>query len=456
MPEPAAEPAAEPGGRLVGGGPRWRVVAVVAGLLALTAVLVVTAVYRGPQFSLFDESTHADYAWEISHGQVPAAGDTLAPEIRQEWSCHGGIPGLVLPACGATGVPASAYPARGENYNFAHPPLYYLITGSIARVLDAAYPGQNFVTAARLVGLLWLLAAMAVLYVALRRFSASRPFAAVATAFLPLTPLVLHASTTVTNDAAAALSGALALFVLARLAVQQRLGWLVPAAATAFATATKVINAVPLLVVAVLFGLLAVLRWRAGDRRSARSIGLAGGAVLVSFLTVYGGWMAFQSGRGLPGWTSPVAGVSDRPVHGLPFNELLSTSFSGFPLTSTFYLPPAVNGQAVGIWVRLLTALVVAAPFVALLVFTRPTPAWLVGLGTLAGMALFPLAVEVQVYVSSGHYFPVIVPRYGMSLIPWAFGCLALAASYRRERLGTAAVTAIGGVAMVATVTGLM
>jgi hypothetical protein len=433
---------------------RGRLVAAALALAGLAAVLVLTAVARGPELSLFDEATHADYAYRLSHGQIPAKGDRMAPEILQEWSCHGSWDRKPLPPCGVPNPP-ERYAAGGENYNSMHPPTYYLLTGLAARAIDAVLPA-SFVTSARLVGLAWLLAGMAVLYLALRRLGATRPYAALGVAALPLIPTVLHASSTVSNDAPAVLAGALALLVLARVVVEERTGLLVPAAATALVTSTKVLNALPLLVVAALFALRAVLQWRRGERLAARRLVLLAGAIVVAFLVVYQGWSLFQAGRGPADWVNPIRNLSGRPVHGLPFDELLSTSFTGFPLTSQFYLQPDINGSWVAVWNRLLTALVVASPFVVLALSKPWSPAWTVGAGTLAGMLLYPLAVEVQVYLWSQLYFPSVLVRYGMTLIPWALAGLVLVASTRKALRTSVALTAGGAALMLATVTGLL
>ena len=54
---------------------------------------------------------------------------------------------------------------------------------------------------------------------------------------------------------------------------------------------------------------------------------------------VYVGWAAFQSGRGQPGWVMPLTG-SLEPVQGMPFSELLSLSFTGLQIGSSYFLQP--------------------------------------------------------------------------------------------------------------------
>lgn len=438
--------------------------AVCLALFAVAAVLVLSAIARGKTLSLFDEATHADYAYRIAHGQIPARGTPLAPEILREWSCRGGVTGLHLPPCDSSTPPVpSQYPGRGEDYNFGHPPLYYAITGVIARGLGVFLPGPHFITLARLVGLLWLFAAMVTLYAAIRRFGGGVLFAAAGAALLPLVPGVLHASSTVNNDAAAPLAGSIAALLLARLLIDGATGWLVPVLATFLVTATKVLNALPMLLVAAVCVVLAV----SGDRaarwpihvslahRRRQLLVLAGGIVL-AFLVVYQGWNLFQAHRGAQHWVSPVAGISGRPIKGLPFAELFSTLFTGISMVITnYYLQPSVDGETITLWARLLAFVVIAGPLLVMVTSARRSARWIFGLGALAGLVAYPLAVELQAFVQSGEYFPSVAGRYGMSVVPWLAACLALACCARGAGRVLVAFSGIGFVVMTLAVTGV-
>ena len=51
--------------------------------LAVASAVVIPVIFGGGQaMSRIDEPTHADFAYEISHGHIPAKGDVIAPEIR--------------------------------------------------------------------------------------------------------------------------------------------------------------------------------------------------------------------------------------------------------------------------------------------------------------------------------------------------------------------------------------
>ncbi|HEY9475138.1 MAG TPA: hypothetical protein VIS06_14995 [Mycobacteriales bacterium] len=423
----------------------------------LAAVLVGLAAVRAPQMSPFDEWTHADYAWRLAHGQVPEAGTPVAPEVLQELACRG-VAGYVprLAPCGQIDPDPAAFPSRGEDYNFSHPPLYYGVTGGLARLADAVVPGPHFFVLARLVGVLWLWAAMLVLFLALRAFDVPQKYAVLGTVLLPLFPGVLRACSTVNNDAAAPLAGALALLVFARFVGQHRLGWVFPTVSALLIVATKVINVLPLLIVAVALGVLAVSKWRSEDRTMARHMVLAVAGIGAAFLVVYEGWALFQAGRGDPNWVNPVAGVSDRPMIGSPFGELVSTLLKGMSPESDYFLPMSINGGLLVLWGRALDVAIVAAPLMALTAWARRSTAWLIGAITLAGLVAYPLVVEFQVYMSTGHYFPSVNPRYGLSMEPLALACVIMVAWKRGALRLLAMGTLAGGLAVLATVGGLV
>jgi len=443
--------------REVLGEPLIRLVSVSLAFFLIAVGLVSVVALRAPQLSPFDEATHADYAYQISHGHVPAKGSTLAPEILKQWSCHGYYDGSPLPPCAGPGTDASAYPGLGENYNFAHPPLYYAVTGMITRVADDVLPGSShFITLARLLGSLWLFSAMLVLYLALRRFGADWRLSAAAAMLLPLCPQVLFASATVTNDAPAALAGSLAVLMLARILVQRKLGWIIPALVTGLCAATKLLNALPMLSVAGVLLVVAIVLWRKEHRDEARKLALIVLGVLAATAIVYVAWTAFQSGRGLAGWKSPIQGTSDQPVVGSPVGEIFSTSFTGLQMINDFYLPPQLGSTWFTLWVRALAYLAAAAPLLLLAVTRKGAVERRLAAVALLGIISYPMIVELQVYAGQGHYFPVIRGRYGMSAIPLLIACLAMTAQRRRLHRPMLTGAGIGIAVTVASAAGLI
>ncbi|HEX5493562.1 MAG TPA: hypothetical protein VFX70_03180, partial [Mycobacteriales bacterium] len=168
------------------------------------------------------------------------------------------------------------------------------------------------------------------------------------------------------------------------------------------------------------------------------------------------GWALFQSGRGVPGWVNPIAGVNGRPVIHWPFDELLSTSLTGFHVTSGYFLPKSINGWAVLLWARALGVAVPAAPLAVLVAWPRRSAFWMSGAVTLGGLVAYPLVVEAQIYLDSRLYFPALSPRYGLSLVPCVLACVVLVAWKRGARRTLLVATGVGCVAILATVGGLL
>jgi hypothetical protein len=432
-----------------------RLVALALVLALVAGVFSLVTGYRGRELSVFDEATHADYAYQVAHGHIPHRGSVLAPVIREEWSCRGAYRKLVkLPDCHAPDKPPAKYPAGGQDYNFGHPPLYYAITGVTARALDVVVPGRHFILLARAVGALWLYAAMLVLMLAMIRLGCRWTYAFAGALLLPLSPLVLHASSAVTNDATAALCGAVGLWLLTRVIVDRNLGWVVPAIATALMTATKVLNALPALFLALVLLVLALWQRKhpededdspgALPRLELGSTLRLVAALVVPFLVVFVGWQLFQSGRGPSDWASPIKGISSHPIQGLPFDEVLSTSFAGYFPGMGYYLPGQIARPSLDAWGRLLNLLLVSAPLLAMAISRTRSRTWFVGAMALTGITLFPLAVELQAVAQDYEYFPAVISRYGMSLLPWLIGALGLVAQRKRLIKTTLAITAYG------------
>ena len=431
-------PAAVPPGRTwapdppAGRGP-WDVVNI--GLLVLLSLAITTiGVVRAPSFSAFDEATHVDYVWRLANGVVPAAGSELAPEVLDEWSCRSQDNlEAALPPCGSA-TAASAYPGAGLNYNFPHPPLYYGITALVVRAVELTGVDSSFVDVARLTGAAWLAAALVGLYLLLRTWSVPRSMALASGALLAAVPAVAHASSIVTNDAPAALSGVLALWVLTRIVLKEKLGWILPTVLTLAVAATKLMTAIAMLAVAAVAAALAVGALRGGRRGQGwRLAGIAAGmvgAVGVVFLA----WRLFQAGRGDPLYVSPIGGISTAPVVGAPWDEWAPTLFSAFGIAEDFYLQMSVSGAAAVALARLLSVVFTAAPFMGLAAFDardlRRLPAW----AALVGVLAVPLVVQLQTYVAGLEYFRYVSGRYGLSLLPITLAALVLAIEAKRWR----------------------
>jgi hypothetical protein len=420
-------------------------------IIVASAIVIPVVFGPGKALSRIDEPTHADYAWQVAHFQLPRAGSPIAQPILDHWACVG-QEGYDLPECGS-GEGAWAFPFDGQNYNFAHPPLYYVVVGFPARAIDALFPGIDFVSAARLMGIGWLAGGMFLLYAALRRWRLDPAAALIAPLLLPAFPRILHASTTVNPDAAAAVFGAAAVWIAARIFVEDYNKWLLPAIVTALAGLTKTITTVPFIAIALLivFRLVRDLRVRR-FRRADLAIPLAiAGAVLIPYAI----WQVFQGGRGDPYWTNPLVGLNTRDVSGLPGSEWLETAFSGINLASDYYLQPPLDVALMLSWTRLLNVVVIGAVFSVIVACAKEPARRSLGWMVMAGVFIYPTIVQVQAYLNTAvpQYFPNVTGRYGLALIPGAIACMCVAAwkaGYRR----IVYFFALGGLVVLAVVIG--
>jgi hypothetical protein len=244
--------------------------------------------------------------------------------------------------------------------------------------------------------------------------------------------------------------------MLGRILALRKLGWITPALVTGFCAATKILNALPMLSLAGVLVVVTIVAWRDERREEARKLALIVLAVLAATLLVWGGWMLFQSGRGLPGWKSPIAGLSDRPVVGTPIDELFGALFTGLQLLNGYYLAPQLKSTWFDMWVRVLAFLGTAAPVILIAVTKRrDVERWLAGTA-LIGMITYPVLVELQVYTTSGSYFPYVTPRYGMSVIPLLLACLVMIAQRRRLNRSMLVGVGTGAAVVLAVVSGLL
>ena len=313
--------------------------------------------------------------------------------------------------------------------------MYYLTTGLLDRMISPLIPGtHNFITVGRDLGAMWLFAAMLVLYLAARRFRIGWPYALAAAALLPLCPGVLASTSQITSDAPAALSGTLALYVLARILVDKRMGLVAPFLATVFTTGTKVLNGMPMLIVGgvTFFLALGILYKDRHNWRSAIRPWLISAVIAGTFATIFLGWDRFQDGRGIANWVNPNL-ADGSALTGSKAGDLVSNLFGTFSkLTTNYWLPSSINGESVSIWATLLCVVLVGAPLMVVVASRARSLGWILGIGTLLGIAAVVPAVEAQVYMANHQFFLTVTARYAISFLPWAILCLAIVASRRR------------------------
>lgn len=413
-------------------------------VLAVTLVVLNVTVSRG--ISPYDEATHVDYALQVSQGQLPATGDPLSQEVLGEWACRGSATGsLPLPPCGDGPYEPAAFPAMGSQYNSAHPPLYYAATGFVAQAVSSL-TGAGFLDAARLTGIGWLTSGLWVLLAALRRLGASWTLGTAVAALVGLAPSVMHATSTVNNDAAAILAGALALWVTLRV-VHGASSWPAFAAAAVFVAALKLVFVIAL-VPGGLVLLLMLLRSRPARPRLVR--------VLVAGMLAAGGtivaWSLLQASRGMPELLNPVLGINTRTADRVPVAATVDNLLDVWPPVARPFLQTGLDQPQVALWVALITLLFASAPLIGV-VGQRHLLGRDLSLGAGLGLLCVPVAVQLHTFVRYGEYLPGVAPRYGLCLVP----ALALAlASVIRGRTADRGVALLAGLGTVGVVTGLL
>lgn len=414
-------------------------------LSAVSSAFVLAAVVRVEGLSALDEYTHLDWVYRVQHGEIPADGDLADDKVLADWACIGQWNVQNMPPCGAP-VDAEEFPHGGQQYNSFHPPLYYAITAGLVRVGELFVGDQYFVALARMTGALWLASAMVLLYVACRVWRIGTVLAIAAPLLMLTLPQILTSATFVTNDAPAALAGAYAVYYLGRFRIARAVNLIVPSVLTLLFSATKTLNALPMLVIAAglgCWGLLALARRQrlTGWHRLRASIALALPSAVLFFV-----WGQIQRARAMPDWVNPVLGVNTRDLVLDPLTSWVPTLASGFNLTGELFLTPELQSNYISGWNTGISVPLAAAALLALVLYRRGSRRRWPAMLLLAGCALFPLLVQLQALRLGvqPQFFLYLSRRYGISLLPLAIFCLAMVADTRNLRKTSIGIVGTG------------
>lgn len=391
-------------------------------IFAGVSALVVTHVAVYPTLSPFDEGVHYDYVVQGSQGDVVRRGEKLGQEAMREIACRGvDLKGLLLPPCDSDRFVPEAFPFGGFSFAEVHPPLYYGVTGFLARGLAATGIAPDMFTAARLVGILWLgLGLLTIWYLGREVGIRAVPLVIVLVA-VAATPTILHAMATVTNDATSIVAGGALVLVTLRWERGTSPLWLVGVVAF-LALALKATNALAVGVCA----LYLLLRSRRADdpsvpgRGKAPAISVLVGSAAVSLFA----WIAIRALL-----ATPVEIPPNRPPMGLELLDVLG-NLTILITPASYGLPTRVLGAvAFDVIGQFFGFLMVAAALGPVLrgSFTERWSrlAAAGGITMLLGGLLFALASHVL-------YGTVTVsPRYSLSLLPVLAVALAAAVRWR-------------------------
>lgn len=416
-------------------------------LLVLTALgFSALHVHGHPELSPVDELQHIDYLYKAP--AVVHSGEKVGQDAMNEQACRGLLTWADPVAC----TPSAPYDTddfqeSGSNTAAIYTPLYYSITKVVAAPLQ--WLGvDSLVTAARLVGGLWLAGGLVMSLLAARRLGA-HPY--VATALLLATasvPTVLYPAATITPDAAALLGGAALVWSVLWWEDRPARRWWLPALLATVVVAFKALN----IVVVVLVALYVLLRAVVGEVRRRRGTADADdpaprpaqAALAIAAMSV----LALACAVGYIVYTGATAVAA---TDGVAMTE--RTRADSFPLAPTvehvgvflqvFYDAGSWNtlGSVGVVNQRLLGYLVLGLTLAAALV-ARAVGARLRLLATsllVVGLVGAPLIIVFS-YVAQGIVVP-IPGRYALSLIPAG---VAVAAATVRDRVPRLVVSGIG------------
>jgi len=411
-------------------------VAWVVGLSIAGALLVASTARMDSPLSVFDEAHHIDYVDSISRGDLVTRGDAVGQVALRARACRGLGSGPPLPTCDDRVVEPDSGEPEELQYLFQHPPTYYAVTAALVPVVQALGDVQDFVLAARLVGVLWLAAGLAAAWVVGHQLGAPRLALGGILLLAISTPAAQHAAATVNNDVSALLAGAILVAVTLRWERARRgLGWL--AVAGFAAGALKSTNAFAAMACGLFLLWAGVGRgaeegswWRRYDHRAA----LAGVTLVASCVAAVVLWVVvIEATATLPFEALPPQ-VSD--IHDPTFDDHLPNVAAFVSPVRGSYVPAAIRTGLTLLFRRLLDLTLVGGVMaVALLgaVARDRALATTLLLTAVVGGVLLGFAEIVVI----GRFIH-IPPRYGLSLLPAFLALTALAWSRRGWAVGLA------------------
>lgn len=415
-----------------------------AALLVLVVAVVGLHVHAYQRLSPIDELHHVDYLIKSADGQLLRRGDVIGPETRKEGACRG---------VDAPGYPASCddeswLAGREFNTEEIQPPAYYFLTGWVARLLRPVMGTSSLVAAGRMVGALWAAAGLVFLWAALRMLGVPILVRWAVCALVITTPVVLHASTTVTNDATGLFAGGAVL--LAALAWERhRVPAFVVVLATIAAVSLRLTNFIGAGMVILYLLIRAVQRDEdpeGSPGRSTRShLAMAAGVAATVVVTGLA-WVGLNSAVARVG---PLANPNtfNQQAPNISLETLFGNSWAAVPPTRDPYLVPFLQNDTFRAMVRATDWLLVGAAIGVAALARRRSPGEALGAGAMVCAAATGPILTVSNYVFQGAYYP-IPPRYGLTVVPAFAVALGLAAQKTWTR---AALAGFAGVAVVLT-----
>jgi 4-amino-4-deoxy-L-arabinose transferase-like glycosyltransferase len=224
---------------------------VTVGVIAL--LLSISHMVQYTKFSPLDELRHLDYALQITEGVVPKLGDKLQSTSMREEACRGiDLEGWQDPPCYRKILKPEQFRDDGWQTASQHPPSYYVLAGTSARILKAVGITNTYVDGARLFSALMSAIGLALTCRYLRRNISSVILSVALPVAISCTGVYLHQSSIVTPDSLALFVGAVVLLVSDRFLKDNiHIFWVY--AAFALAGLSKITNLLIVIVVTIAF-----------------------------------------------------------------------------------------------------------------------------------------------------------------------------------------------------------
>ena len=372
-----------------------------------------------------DELTHIDSLF-----MAPRAvqdGSKVGEEALREQACRG-LAGYPSPSC-TTSTPLDPADFQEEGYNTGavYTPLYYSLTKLVALPLKFVTGIESLVTAARLVGALWLAGGLLLTYHVGRRLGAPRSVLTSIAVLVAVTPSILFPSSTVSPDATGLVSGAAIVWALLYWEDNPRRHWWAPVLIAAVVAAFKAVNIVVIFMAACVVLLRLITSWyaeRTGApldgyvaKKDRRPLLIGGIGVAVSAVIVLVGWSLFAASNG-------VGSTADAPMN--VRTEIASLSSWELLVSFGQFLNPldgagnVISTGTVGfVAQRLVGMLLIAGVFAGAFFSVLGARLRALGQGVfLAGLLGGPL-MTMFIFVLNGAY--IAMPgRYAITLVPAA------------------------------------
>ena len=397
--------------------------------VVLPTAVVGNVIQRHSQFSPIDEGAHFDYVERLySHG-IPVFGDHMLTSSLREIACRGtALDGIVTPACDAKEFPYDQWPGGAWQYEAQQPPLYYAVTAPIAKAIDKVIT-RGILGSIRIVGLLWLIAGLLLMWKTAVLLGISRLTTAAGLLLVGLAPTVVYYSAIVTNDATGIFFGALVCYLAALAHVNQR-SYVKYAIAIGLAAAlskiscvlpTSIIGGALILVSLQQSGGFAAVRSVTSLRNwwnstSGKTYARTGTALLVSSVVVTLAWVVyFKATATIPPASLPTFDVMRAP--NFQFTTILNQAMTFFaPFTDSYQPFQFWNKSVFDIMHQISRYTLVAGCAAGAFVASRK---WWSAIGPLVLVGLYAGGIAIGIGIWRTYNInPSVSGRYALPMVP--------------------------------------